>query len=173
MARWWGLVGGFTAAIAGAGGCTGGEQGDGNVLGTEDDAKAAAVAIVGGEASEAEQTTEDGFDLWEVAVVMPNSATLEVLLFAEDGALFEVEDVAGPFDYDTLDPLPGQLTYAEARTIALGEVDGEQVAWEVKYDAGDYFYEFYVREVGDQLWEIKLWSDDGEVFDVEAKEEVD
>ena len=136
-------------------------------------AEAAAESLVGGTAVEAEAVVEDGFDLWEVAVDMPNGAQLEVLLFQEDGALFEVFDGVGPFDYDDLDPLPGQLTYAAAREIAFGEVEGEQVTWEVKYSAEGYFYEFYVLQVGDQLWEIKLYADDGLVFVVEAVEEVD
>ncbi len=88
------------------------------------------------------------------------------------GALFEVKDAAGPFDY-SLDPLPGQLTYEEAQVIAQGKVEGEQVLWEVKWDDGRYFYEFYVMEVGDQLWEVKLWADDGSVFVTEPKDEVD
>ena len=45
--------------------------------------------------------------------------------------------------------------------------------WEVKWDDGRYFYEFYVMEVGDQLWEVKLWADDGSVFVTEPKDEVD
>ena len=133
----------------------------------------AAVAIVGGAAGDAEAVTEDGYDLWEVEVAMENGATLEVVVFADSGDLFEVKDEAGPFDYDALDPLPGQLTYDAARDVAFGEVEGEQVAWEVKYTEDGYFYEFYVMEVGDQLWEIKLWADDGEVFVVEAKDAVD
>lgn len=153
------------AVILGVSGC-------GSAL-DEDGAKAAAVAIVGGTANEAEETSEDGHDLWEVEVSMDNGATVEVLVFAEDGALFEVEDKAGPFDYDALDPLPGQLTYAEARDVAFVEVEGEQVAWEVKFTDDGYFYEFYVEEAGDQLWEIKLWADDGELIGVEAKEDVD
>ena len=137
------------------------------------DAQAAAAALVGGTAGEAEQITEDGYDLWEVEVELSNGAELEVLLFVEDGALFEVADSAGPFDYDSLDPLPGSLTYAEARTLASGEVEGEQTAWEVKFTEDGYFYEFYINEVGDQLWEIKLWADSGEVFVVEAVDEID
>ena len=136
-------------------------------------AELAAVALVGGEATEAEAVVEDGFDLWEVYVTLGNGAELEVLLFAEEGALFEIFDGVGPFDYDTLDPLPGMLTYAEARDVAFAEVDGEQTTWEVKYTDEGYFYEFYVLQVGDQLWEIKLWADDGEVFVVEAVEDVD
>ena len=58
-------------------------------------------------------------------------------------------------------------TYDRAATAAM------ITAWEVKFDEGQYFYEFYVEEVGDQLWEIKLWADDGEVFVVEGKDEVD
>lgn len=138
------------------------------------DAEQAALDLVGGTtAAEAERVSEDGHDLWEVMVTMPNGAVLEVLLFEDDGALFEVADTEGPFDYDALDPLPGQLTYTEARDIAMGEVAGEQVAWEVKYDDGPYFYEFYVREAGDQLWEIKLWAESGDVFVVEGKDEID
>ena len=138
------------------------------------DAEEAALALVdGSSSSEAEQVSEDGHDLWEVMVTMGNGAELEVLLFVDDGALFEVKDTTGPFDYDTLDPLPGQLTYAEARDVAMGEVAGDQVAWEVKYDDGPYFYEFYIRESGDQLWEIKLWAESGEVFVVEGKDEID
>lgn len=159
-----------TMLLLGVAACTGRSD---VVLAEAEDAQAAAVALVGGEAGEAAEVNEDGHDLWEVAVAMDNGATLEVLLFVDDGELFEIEDTAGPFDYDALDPLPGQLTYAEARDIAFGEVAGEQVAWEVKYDDGPYFYEFYVEEVGAQLWEIKLWADSGEVFVTEAKEAVD
>lgn len=146
--------------------------GGGGGLEDADAAKSAAEALVGGTAGEAEAVAEDGHDLWEVPVTMSNGAVLEVLLFVDDGALFEIKDEAGPFDY-ALDPLPGQLTYAEALDVAMGEVQGEQVAWEVKYDDGPYFYEFYVREAGEQLWEIKLWAESGEVFVVEGKEAVD
>jgi uncharacterized membrane protein YkoI len=143
-------------------------------LPTAEDAEAAAIAVVGGTGAEdAAQVSEDGYDLWEVEVSMDNGAMVEVVLFVDSGELFEVKDTVGPFDYDTLDPLPGQLTYSEARDIAFATVEGEQVAWEVKYDGGPYFYEFYVLQVGDQLWEIKLWSDSGEVFVTEAKDEID
>jgi hypothetical protein len=142
-------------------------------LSNADAARTAATELCGGEANEAIEVQEDGYDLWEVEVTMPNSAEIEVLLFMDDGALFEIADKVGPFTYDDLDPLPGNLTYAEARDIAFGEVEGEQLAWEVKFDNERYFYEFYVEESAGQLWEIKLWSDSGEVFTVEAKEEID
>lgn len=156
-------------------GCGGDEPPAEDVLGTAADAADAAAALTGGSAGEAEAVTEDGHDLWEVAVEMPNGASLEVVLFRADGALFEIKDTAGPFDYDALDPLPGQLTYAEARAAALEVVDGTQEAWEVAYEGGEheYYYEFYVRYLGDQLWEVKLWADTGEVFLTEAVEEMD
>jgi hypothetical protein len=136
-------------------------------------AESAAEGVVGGTASDAEEVSEEGYDLWEVYVTIANGAELEVLLFKDDGALFEVKDEAGPFDYTNLDPLPGQLTWVEARDVALGQVEGELVLWEVKFTEEGYFYEFYVEEVGDQLWEIKLWADGGEVFTKEAVDEVD
>ena len=52
-------------------------------------------------------------------------------------------------------------------------VAGTVVAWEVKWDDGPYFYEFYVEDADAQLWEVKLWADDGEVFVIEAKDSVD
>ncbi len=137
------------------------------------EAEQAAADLTGGTPGEAEQVVEDGHDLWEVYVTMPNGAELEVLLFVDNGELFEIKDEAGPFDYDTLDPLPGQLTYAEARDVAFGVVQGDQVAWEVKYDGGPYFYEFYIEEPGPQLWEVKLWAESGEVFVTEPKDAVD
>jgi uncharacterized membrane protein YkoI len=158
-------------ACGGGGDDTGGTTAD--ALPDAASAESAAEALVGGTASEAEAVSEDGFDLWEVYVTMPNAAEVEVLLFREDGALFEIEDGEGPFDYDDLDPLPGQLTYAAARDVAFGEVAGEQIAWEVKFSDDGYFYEFYVEQAGDQLWEIKLYADDGEVFVVEAVDEID
>jgi hypothetical protein len=137
------------------------------------DAELRATEIVGGTASPALQIEEDGHALWQVDVAMANGAHLEVLLFVDSGELFEVKDPAGPFDY-ALDPLPGLLTYAEAQAIAAERVTGAQVLWEVKWTEGDrYFYEFYVREEGGQLWEIKLWSDDGMIFTVEPKDAVD
>jgi uncharacterized membrane protein YkoI len=142
-------------------------------LGDAAAARAAAEALTGGVASGGESAVEDNMDVWEVDVAMPNGATLEVVLRADTGDLYEIFDAAGPFDYDTLDPLPGQLSYADARAVAVGEVDGTQEAWEVKWTADGYFYEFYLREVGDQLWEVKLWADDGEVFVVEAKDAID
>jgi uncharacterized membrane protein YkoI len=169
----------YATVILAAVACGGDEGKDGttaDVLASPDDAVAAATALTGGAADEAEEVSEDGYDLWEVEVAMPNGAELEVLLFRDSGELFEIEDLAGPFDYDALDPLPGQLTYSEARDLAFETVAGDQVAWEVKHDEGgdhDYFYEFYVREVGDQLWEIKLWADTGEVYVTEAVEGVD
>jgi uncharacterized membrane protein YkoI len=145
----------------------------GDTLSEAADAEAAAAALVGGEAGEAERVEEDGYDLWEVMVSMSGGAELEVLLFADSGDLFEIKDSAGPFDYADIDALPGQLTYYEAQDIALAEVEGTQTFWEVKYTEDGYFYEFYVMEVGDQLWEIKLWADGGEVYVVEAVDEVD
>lgn len=137
------------------------------------DAELRATEIVGGTANPAAQIVEDGHSLWQIDVEMANGAHLEVLLFVDSGELYEVHDPAGPFDY-ALDPLPGLLTYADAQAIAAGRVSGSQVAWEVKWTEGDrYFYEFYVREDAGQLWEVKLWSDDGMVYAVEPKETVD
>lgn len=145
----------------------------GDALPDGDAAAEAAVALLGsGTAGEAEAVTEDGFELWEVYVTLDNGAELEVLLFADSGDLFEIKDEAGPFDY-ALDPLPGQLTYDEAKVVAFETVDGTQELWEVKYTADGYFYEFYITDVDAQLWEIKLWADDGEVFLTEAVEEAD
>ncbi|RMG97353.1 MAG: hypothetical protein D6705_08875 [Deltaproteobacteria bacterium] len=145
---------------------------DDDALPTASEAKAAAAERTDGTPGDAERVREDGHDLWEVTVTMPNGASLEVLLFAESGDLFEIEDQAGPFDY-ALDPLPGQLTYAEAAAVAHGVVDGVRVAWEVKYDDGPYFYEFYIEDADAQLWEVKLWAEDGEVFATEPKDAVD
>lgn len=154
-------------------GCAGtGGTGAEDVLPAATDAEAAAAALTGGEAGEAEATVEDGLDLWEVDVEMPNGAELEVLLQRASGELFEIEDQVGPFDY-ALDPLPGQLTYAEARDRAWGVVEGEQRGWEVKLDGDRYFYEFYVSDSGSQLWEVKLWADDGEVFVTTPKDDMD
>ena len=146
--------------------------GDDPALPAASDAQAAAAERTAGTPGDAERVSEDGHDLWEVAVSMDNGATLEVLLFVDSGDLFEIKDVAGPFDY-ALDPLPGQLTYAQARDVALGVVAGDQVAWEVKWSDGPYFYEFYVEDADSQLWEIKLWAADGEVFMTEPKDAVD
>ena len=144
-----------------------------DVLDTPESAEEAAAALTGGVAGSAEEVDEDGHALWEVYVDMPNGAELEVLLFVDSGDLFEIKDDSGPFDYDDLDPLPGQLTYSQGREVALGTVAGDQTFWEVKFTDDGYFYEFYVREAGDQLWEIKLWADDGEVYVTEAVDEVD
>lgn len=137
------------------------------------EAERVAAELTGGTvAGEAARLEEDGHDLWQLSVSMSNGAELEVLIHVEDDALYEIADTAGPFDY-AMDPLPGQLTYDEGLAVARGEVEGEQEAWEVKDDGEAYFYEFYLREAGDQLWEIKLWADSGEVFSVEGKDEVD
>lgn len=145
------------------------------VLPTSDDAAARAVEIVGsGEAGVATQTVDDGFDVWEVPVSMPNGAELEVLLFVDTGELFEIKDVVGPFDYE-LDPLPGMTTYGEARARALELNPGTIEAWEVKLrsDVDRYFYEFYIRDDGGQLYELKHWADDGELLAFEAVDMMD
>jgi len=152
-------------ALAAAAGCS-----DSSALDADGARAVATDLLVSGSAGEALRVEEDGFDLWQVEVNMPNTASLEVLLFADDGALFEIKDDAGPFDYDELDPLPGALTYAEARAVALERVPGTQEVWEVKVDDGRYFYEFYLREDIGQLWEVKLWADSGEIFTLAAKD---
>ena len=138
---------------------------------TAAEAVVTASELTGGTATEATAVTEDEHDLWRVEVSMENSATLEVLLYTDSGKLFEIADPEGPFDYD-LSPLPG-LSYADAQGVAFGEVSGEQRFWEVKDTGERYFYEFYVEDSAAQLWEIKLWADDGEVFVTEAKSEID
>jgi len=155
-------------ALAAAAGCS-----DSSTIDAEQARTAAIGLLAGGTAGEALRVEEDGFDLWQVEVAMPNAASLEVLVFADDGALFEIKDDAGPFDYDELDPLPGALTYAEARAVALERVPGSQEVWEVKLDEGRYFYEFYLREDIGQLWEVKLWADSGEIFTLAAKDSPD
>ncbi len=146
--------------------------GDPPALATESDAQDAAEALTGGTARSAERTTVDGRKLWAVDVAMGNGATVEVLLFPEDGTFYKISDEVGPFDY-ALDPLPGKLDYGQAQTIAFDVVDGAQQAWLVKWDDGPYFYEFYIEDVDAQLWEVKLWADDGEVFATEAVDAVD
>ncbi|MCA9620965.1 MAG: PepSY domain-containing protein [Myxococcales bacterium] len=140
---------------------------------TAEEAEKKAGELVGGTASGAEQVQEDGHSLWEMKVAMDNGATLTTYLFADTLELFEIKDLDGPFDYDGLDPLPGMLTYSEARAIAFETQAGTQRAWEVKYDDGPYFYEFYVIDSSEQLWEIKLWADTGEVFVTEPKSAID
>ena len=150
-----------------------GACGTDEALPAADDARRAAVNIVGGQAEQADRLVEDGFDLWEVEVAMTNGSHVDVLLFADSGDLFEVEDKVGPFNYEGLDPLPGKLTYAEARAIAQGRVMGLLEAWEVKFTDEGYFYEYYQRQDTGQLWEVKLWADSGEIFVVEPKTVVD
>lgn len=140
------------------------------VLSSAEEAQTEALATVGsGEALSAERVVDEGNDVWNVAVRMPNGAELEVILFAETGVLFEIKDVAGPFDYD-LTPLAGMSTYAEARARVLEASPGVIEAWEVKLvpEEDRYFYEFYVRDDGGQLYEIKHWADTGELIHFEA-----
>ena len=140
------------------------------VLGNAEDAQAAALDFVGsGSAVSAEQIVDDGFDVYQVMVAMPNGAELEVVLFVETGELYEIKDVAGPFDYD-MTPLPGHDSYATARGRVLEATPGTIEAWEIKLlpDQDRYFYEFYVRDDGGQLYEVKHYADTGEMISFEA-----
>ena len=146
-----------------------------DTLANADDAEAAALATVGsGTVSSSERVVDEGHRVWAVMVTMPNGAELEVILFAGNGELFEIKDTVGPFDY-ALSPLPGMSTYAEALASALDANPGTVEAWEVKLSVDDdrYFYEFYVRDDGGQLYEIKHWADDGSLLEFQAVDEID
>ncbi|MEZ4335429.1 MAG: hypothetical protein R3B82_02280 [Sandaracinaceae bacterium] len=140
------------------------------VLGSSADANARAIEIVGsGEAISAEQIVDDGFDVYEVMVRMANGAELEVLMFVDTGELYEVKDFTGPFDYD-MTPVAGSDSYSTARGRVLEGTPGTVEGWEIKLLPAEdrYFYEFYVRDDGGQLYEIKHYADTGEMISYEA-----
>ena len=145
------------------------------VLGSAADAQARALEIVGsGDPVSAEQVVDGGFDVWQVMTRMPNGADLEVLLFVDSGELFEIKDVAGPFDYD-LTPVADADSFSVARTRVLDATPGTIEAWEIKLIPSEsrYFYEFYVRDDGGQLYEVKHYADTGEMISYQAVERMD
>lgn len=108
---------------------------------------------------------------WKLEVVMPNGAPLTVELERSNGDVAEIAGSTAPFDYELPAPAPGLLTYAEAKAKALAAKSGGVELWEVQ--PAKHLYEFYVRESGGTLWEIKMEATKGDITTVEEKSKPD
>jgi uncharacterized membrane protein YkoI len=143
-------------------------------LGSAEDAKAKATSLVPGQALGAQkEQPPTGPALWVVQVKLASGAVVTVELDSTTGALVEVKDHVGPFGYE-LQPVKEALKLSEATQKALAEKPMSTViAWEIKADGAGWEYEFYVRDVNERLWEIKMTGDKGVVKSVVEKAAID
>lgn len=134
-------------------------------------AKQTAAAVVPGTAAEPTKLDTGEEHRWVVGVRVANGATVNVEITRATGVVEEIAGEAGPFEYDLPAAASGLLTYAQAKTKALGQKTGAVEQWEVK--PPENLFEFYVRDNDEHLWEIKLTADKGEVMSVIEKAKAD
>ncbi len=140
---------------------------------SQNDARTKAASLVSGEVQAVTETTEDNVRLWNVSVKVANGAVIDVMLERASGKLFEIEDKKGPFDYTISAPDTGLLNYLDAKTKAFAVKSGNLVAWNIAWQGTALRYEFYVRTLDSQLFEIQLKGDTGDTISVEEKNAVD
>lgn len=140
---------------------------------TGDQAKLKASAFVTGETLSVAAGFDAGILLWDVKVRAANKAVLIVSFMEASGDLYGIDDPAGPFDYELPRPQPDFLTYTEARARAMTSKTGAVIDWNLRYKPEGFRYEFYVRDAGEQLWEIKLDAKSGLVTSSVAVAAVD
>lgn len=157
----------FVAGLAFASAC------NGNTEISSDEAKTVALAVVPGTVESSLAALEDTLPVYEVKVRLASGSAIYVWVHRGDGALYGMADEIGPFEYELAAPQPGLLSYSAAKAKAFAVKQGTQVAWNLKDKGGAFRHEFYVRDTGGQLWEVKIKSTTGETLSVEAKDAVD
>ena len=134
-------------------------------------AKQKATTVVPGTASEPAKLDKGDEHRWVIDVKVANGATVGVEITRATGVVEEIKGEERPFDYELPAPQAGMLTYVQAKTKALAAKAGAVEVWEVKPPANQY--EFYVRDEGGKLWEIKMTGDKGDVLGVVQKDKPD
>ena len=111
--------------------------------------------------------TDSDDDDYEIYIETNSGAIVE--FYFEDGQLEEMEGEKGPFDYNfTID---GLISFSDALNIALNEVDGTLVEWDLDLDDDQYF-EFHIEQNGSE-YEVEVDAKNGNVLDVEKDDDDD
>ena len=123
-----------------------------------DDSEAVTIVlkIVPGQIVKKEKEKYRGRWVWKVKVKTKGSASVEVKIDMKTGRVLKIEGEDGPYDYD-IKTLEQYLKLQEALELALKDIDGTIIKWELKYD-NELSWKF----------EIEIQSEDG-VFKVEIK----
>ena len=134
-------------------------------------ARAKAVAVVPGTASEPATLDKGDQHRWVVTVRIVSGASVNVELARATGVVEEIFADEGPFDYELPAPAAGLMTFGQAKAKALAAKPGAVEKWEVKPPTN--LYALYVRDGAKKLWEIKMSADKGEVASVIQKDTAD
>ena len=106
---------------------------------------------------------------WKIGARLASGARVEFELLQSNGLVISIEGEMGPFDYD-LTPGNGIVTFAAARSAALGAQGGTIIQWELDLEENDRWeYEFYIRDAQGAVWEVELDAKSGRVLERKAK----
>ncbi len=120
-------------------------------------AEARAVALFGGDVISSKLDVERGLSVFEIKLLLPSSAVIEVSIEESTGHLVQVEHESGPLT-DDLQLGDGFLSLAEALAKATGDV----VDYELELDDGLRWV--WELELADGT-SVKVDAQTGEVFD--------
>lgn len=99
---------------------------------------------------------------WRIYVKTSEGAVVKFRISENPYAIEKIEGEHGPFTYN-IDPGNDRITFAAAKEIALGNVDGEVEAWELFMSGDKWIYEFEISNVNGET-EVKIDAYTGEVL---------
>ncbi len=112
---------------------------------------------------------ERSLPTWKVDARLASGARVEFELLQSNGLVVTVEGKIGPYDYD-LNPGSEILTFAAARTAALGAQAGTVIQWELELEENNRWeFEFYIRDAQGAIWEVELDAKTGRVLERKSK----
>lgn len=106
-------------------------------------------------------------DDYEIYIETSSGAVVE--FYYEDDELEEMEGEKGPFDYDFA--IDGYISFSEALNIALNQVDGTLVEWDLDLD-DDHYFDFYI-DLNGKKYEVEIDAISGEVLEVDQDDDDD
>lgn len=120
--------------------------------------------IVQGDVVSSEKENFRGIVVWKIKILTPQLSIVEIRIDATLGLVVALSGYEGRIDYD-IKPLENFLKLSEAIKIALQNVRGEVVKWEIKYHQyNGWKFEFTVKSNG-KHYKVKIHAKSGRLVD--------
>jgi hypothetical protein len=133
------------------------------ILSPEAAATKAATITSGSVQSIDKDTLSTGEFTLEVKMITTSGSVVELEFYEASGALREITGEEAPFDYD-VNPGMGLLTFADARAIALTELPGEIIKWQLEQNSlGVWIYEIEIM-INGNADKVKINASTGEII---------
>jgi uncharacterized membrane protein YkoI len=129
----------------------------------QDDVISKTTAMTKGSGSVVSTVKNDDIQHWEVRVDMPGDGGIVKFEYQlNSNELREVKGLSSSFEYE-IEPGNGLINYSNAKSIALGAINGSIIEWKLEKDVSDNNWQ-YRFEIGSS--EVRINATDGNIIRV-------